>query len=150
MGGKVGGGGERQRKMKERWEVRGWANERRERAENRRNERKKDHVRMCDMRKRGKEREREKAGSNIRFKLSNWISAPEALGSGSKFAKRARNANRDGEDRYWAEQIGPFERSLDFQSRLQTCANITVRYMSGVPLFANYLYKSTITSNRIF
>lgn len=58
VGGKVGGGGERQRKMKERWEVRGWANERRERAENRRNERKKDHVRMCDMRKRGKERER--------------------------------------------------------------------------------------------
>lgn len=97
-----------------------------------------------------REREREKAGSNIRFKLSNWIFAPEALGSGSKFAKRARNANRDGEDRYWAERIGPFERSLDFQSRLQTCANITVRYMSGVPLFANYLYKSTITSNRIF
>lgn len=67
-----------------------------------------------------REEERRRA-SNIRFKLSNWISATEALGSGPKFAKRARNANRDGEDRDRAERIGLFERSLDFQSRWRTC-----------------------------
>lgn len=72
----------------------------------------------------GEGREEKGQASNIRFKLSNWISATEALGSSPKFAKRARNANRDGEDRDWAERIGLFESSLDFQSRLQTCAVI--------------------------
>ena len=71
-----------------------------------------------------KGKEGEQANIRFRFKLSNWISATETLRSGPKFTKRVRNANRGGEDRDRAERIGLFESSLDFQSCLQTCANI--------------------------
>lgn len=91
------------------------------------------------------ERERARA-SNIRFKLSNWISAPEALGSSPKFAKRVRNANRDSEDRDWAERIRLFERSLDFQSR-----SIDLRqYNSALHVYLRcpFICTHTISMNR--